>query len=134
MYRLLDKYPASPQNSRHPARASTKEVVDRSGEPVEGAVEITTGRNCWEASDQRRDAKRHSKKWRFVLSGSQLLQAGIGISGLRLYRTIAHCTTCAVSRETVLSNLPIRRLKRTTHLGRVGSPLTKDISGTNDVQ
>ena len=45
MYRLLGKIPASPQNSRHSARAIAKEAIDRLGEPVEGAVEITAGHN-----------------------------------------------------------------------------------------
>ena len=39
------EYPASPQNSRHPTRATAKEAADRPGEPVEGAVEITTAHN-----------------------------------------------------------------------------------------
>jgi hypothetical protein len=40
MYRLLEN-PASPQNSRHSTRASANEAVDRSREPVEGAMDIT---------------------------------------------------------------------------------------------
>ena len=44
MYRLLE-IPASPQNSRRSARAAANEAVDRPGEPVEGAVDITTAHN-----------------------------------------------------------------------------------------
>ena len=65
MYRLLE-IPASPQNSRRSARAAANEAADRPGEPVEGAVDITTAQICWEASDQRRDTNRHSRGWRFV--------------------------------------------------------------------
>ena len=66
MYRLLERFRPARKNSRRSTRAAIHEVADRSREPVEGAVEITTAHNCWEASDQRRDAKRHLKKWRFV--------------------------------------------------------------------
>ena len=42
---------------------------------------------------------------------------------------VAEGATCAVLREPVLSNLPIKRLKRITWMkGRNGSPLTKDSS------
>jgi hypothetical protein len=37
--------PASPQNSRRSARAAVNETADRPGEPVEGAVDITTAHN-----------------------------------------------------------------------------------------
>lgn len=53
MYRLLERIrPAR----KHQALGKRRhhEVADRSREPVEGAVEITTAHNCWEASDQRR--------------------------------------------------------------------------------
>lgn len=39
------KIPASPQNNRRSARAAVNETADRPGEPVKGAVEITTARN-----------------------------------------------------------------------------------------
>ena len=83
-------------------------------------MEKTIGRNCWEASDQRRDTKRHLLKWRFV-------RLDDGLTSLRLYPVQARCATCTDSWEPVLSNLPIRRLKRTTLRGREGLPLTKDI-------
>ena len=41
MYRLLERNPASPQNSRHSVRASAKEAVDRPREPVKSAMDIT---------------------------------------------------------------------------------------------
>jgi len=64
MYRLLENTrPARKQQT--PARAATKKW-QTGGKSVEGAVETTIGRNCWEASDQRRDTKRHSQEWRFV--------------------------------------------------------------------
>jgi hypothetical protein len=66
MYRLLENNPARPQNSRHPARATAKRSGKPAGKPEEGAVEKPPAAICWEASDQRRDAKRHLKKWRFV--------------------------------------------------------------------
>jgi len=85
-------------------------------------VEKTIGRNCWEASDQRRDAKRHLLKWRFARLGRRTL-----INHYACTQVQAHCATCTDSWEPVLSKLPIRRLKRTTLRGREGSPLTKDI-------
>jgi len=66
MYRLLERNPASPKNSRHPASASANEAALEKRETgrkqsAAGAVETTTARsNSWEASDQRRRPKRHS--------------------------------------------------------------------------
>jgi hypothetical protein len=45
MYRLLERFRPARKNSRRSARAAAKEAVDRPGEPVEGAVEITTAHN-----------------------------------------------------------------------------------------
>jgi hypothetical protein len=45
MYRLLDKFRPARKNSRLPARAAANEAADQPGEPVKGAVEITTAHN-----------------------------------------------------------------------------------------
>lgn len=41
MYRLLERFRPARKNSRRSARAAANEAVDRPGEPVKGAVEIT---------------------------------------------------------------------------------------------
>jgi hypothetical protein len=72
MYRLLEKRPASPKKSRRPARASANKAAlqkgnDRQGQAAVGTVEKTAVHHMiWEASDQRRTAKRHSA-WNGVL-------------------------------------------------------------------
>ena len=65
MYRLLenirpDRKRAGARQEQPPKKRQTgrEAWIRRGGE--------TTGRNCWEASDQRRDTKRHPKRWRFV--------------------------------------------------------------------
>jgi len=45
MYRLLGKFLPARKNNRRPTRATAKEAGDRPGEPVKGAVEITTAHN-----------------------------------------------------------------------------------------
>ena len=45
MYRLLEDSGEPAKNSRRSARAAVNEAADRPGEPVEGAVEITTAHN-----------------------------------------------------------------------------------------
>lgn len=105
--------PASPQNSRRSARAAANEAVDRPREPVEGAMDTTVAHNCWEASDQRRDtnAARSSgvcacaRSYRVRFCAINRVRDGYGC-------TSAHNrqTPCAVLRDPVLSNLPIKRL------------------------
>ena len=65
MYRLLenirpDRKRAGTRQEQPPKKRQTGRGawIRRGGQ--------TTGRNCWEASDQRRDTKRHPKRWRFV--------------------------------------------------------------------
>ena len=65
MYRLLERSPASPENSRRPTRATAKEAALKRDEPVgkvcKQARWKTIGRaKAGGASDQRRTAKRHS--------------------------------------------------------------------------
>jgi len=93
-------------------------------------VEITTGHNCWEASDQRRDTKRHSKKWRFVLLGSDGIRNS-GFKALRSYcggshrdylRTFRGACTIKLAYQAADANHP--------GTGSEGSPLTRDIFGT----
>jgi hypothetical protein len=73
MYRLLenirpDRKRAGTRQEQPPKKRETgREAWRRRGG-------TTTGRNCWEASDQRRDTKRHSKKWRFVRPGVEIIQ------------------------------------------------------------
>lgn len=55
MYRLLERFRPARKKQQTLGKSSHQRVADRSREPVEGAVEITTAHNCWEASDQRRD-------------------------------------------------------------------------------
>jgi hypothetical protein len=45
MYRLLGKFRRARKTSRRSARAAAIEAADRPGEPVEGAVDITTAHN-----------------------------------------------------------------------------------------
>ena len=113
MYRLLenirpDRKRAGTRQEQPPKKRQTGRGawIRRGGQ--------TTGRNCWEASDQRRDAKRHSKEWRFVRLGRCCWRRS-EMASITLVQMRAGCATCAVFRETVLSNLPIRRLMRTTH-------------------
>jgi hypothetical protein len=121
MYRLLEQNPASPQHSRHSARAAAKVAADRPLGACEGAVETTAAENCWEASDQRRDAKRHfaesgvSCVWRHF--SAEIVPLCYACTTKDEYRH-----TCNEQRKYVVSKLPIKRLKRTTRLGREGSP------------
>jgi len=123
------EYPARPQN-----KAPGKSSLQRRGRPAEVActsqVEITTGHNCWEASDQRRDTKRHSKKWRFVLLGSDGIRNS-GFKALRSYcggshrdylRTFRGACTIKLAYQAADANHP--------GTGSEGSPLTRDIFGT----
>lgn len=113
MYRLLenirpDRKRAGARQEHPPKKRQTgREAWIRRGG-------ITTGRNCWEASDQRRDAKRRSKERRFVRLERCCFEK-IGITSGDGFADAASRATCAVSREPVLSDLPIRRLMRTTH-------------------
>ena len=84
MYRLLGEIPASPQKQQTPSKSNRQRSGNRLGKSVEGAVEITTAAICWEASDQRRDTKRHLKEWRFVRSVNAL-RPWMSDAGLRLY-------------------------------------------------
>ena len=60
MYRLPGRYRPARKNSRHSARAAANEAADRSREPVQAQWIQPLPTICWEASDQRRDMKRHS--------------------------------------------------------------------------
>jgi hypothetical protein len=84
MYRLLERFRPARKNSRRSTRAAIHEVADRSREPVESAVEITTAHNCWEASDQRRDTNAASLA-AFVFLESDLRSRTFSGIWLRLY-------------------------------------------------
>lgn len=64
MYRLLGRVRPAPQNSRRSARATANEAAletreNRPSELVEGTMEQPSALTSWEASDQRKNAKRH---------------------------------------------------------------------------
>jgi hypothetical protein len=83
MYRLLEKFPDSPKNSRPPARATANEAALKRDEPVGksavGAVETTTvhtifGRPVTSAGHQTP----LRKEWRlFVLEGAWVGQGAV---------------------------------------------------------
>jgi hypothetical protein len=66
---------------------------------------------CWEASDQRRDMKRHSNsEWRFVLwlhlnIGTVLFGSVLSYAGTALRELLP---TCKGARLPVVSKLPIQ--------------------------
>lgn len=124
MYRLLGNYPGQPRNGRRPARASAQRAAlkmgDRPGEPVEGTVEKPPTEICWEASDQHGNAKG------CTLGGCGLLCNRAKVerrycAGTRVFAVWLlprRRLTCARHAQAVVSELPKRRLMRTTRIGQ----------------
>jgi hypothetical protein len=115
MYRRW-KNSDQPKEEQTPARATANEAAlkrdYRSGMSVVGTVEITTGHNVWEASDQRR------------ISGAPLY----GVAFLAFGRFAAE-VTCQRAVFAVVSDLPIKRLTRATRKGQSKLAADRDFAG-----
>jgi hypothetical protein len=111
------KYPGQPKEQQDPARATANEAAPPKGKPAGRPCRRRGGYNhrphpTWEASDQRRTAKRHS-----VESGVSCIWCFLGQTPPRETPLPAN-GTCQPRRLSVVSDLPIKRLTRATPIGQ----------------
>jgi len=112
--------PGQPKEQRDPARATAKVAAPQKGRPAGRTCRRRGGYNrrphpAWEASDQRRTAKRHSFGSGVCVSGETLGHFGQAETGLP--RRNRKCP-CQQPLLAVVSDLPIKRLTRATRKGQ----------------
>ena len=117
MYRLLERSPASPKNSRTrqeqlPTKQPSKGKTGRGTCSRYGGNNHRT-RDIWEASDQCRTARRHPG-WGGVFALGRIARAVVR----RFRRQGAKECTCQRGCFAVVSDLPIKRLTQATRKGQ----------------